>query len=258
MFHNGILRSSRNNVGIGSRLIADITAGFYDKYLPQYATGKLLDLGCGMAPFQFIYNNYVTQAVLLDWKNSKSDNTPLDYVCDLTKSLPFSDNEYDTIILSDVLEHIPNPMNLWLEMSRVLKAEGILILNVPFFHYLHEIPHDYYRYTEYALRYFATSAGLEVLVLEEIGGLPEVLADLHIRYARRYGQYIQIFGRKLSIPFLGKKLPYFVYYIAKFLLGTAVMRKISNNSKKDFPYAYFMVARNSPNKKEKIHHENIL
>lgn len=250
MFHNGILRSSRKSVGIGSRLIADTTAGFYGKYLPKFAKGKLLDLGCGKAPFHFVYKKYVTQVILVDWGNSKSGNAHLDYIYDLTKPLPFPDNEYDTIILSDVLEHIPNPMNLWLEMSRVLKPEGTLILNVPFFHYLHDIPHDYYRYTEYALRYFASATGMKVLVLEEIGGLPEVLADLCIRYVRRYCQYIPVLGKKLYIPVLGKKLPYIAYYIAKFLLTTTLVRKISEKSSEAFPYAYFMVVNKSPNSEE--------
>jgi SAM-dependent methyltransferase len=41
----------------------------------------------------------------------------LDFECDLTKPLPFADGEFDTIILSDVLEHVPQPERLWSEIA---------------------------------------------------------------------------------------------------------------------------------------------
>ena len=63
-------------------------------------------------------------------------------------------------------------------MSRLLAPGGKVLLNVPFYYQLHEEPHDYYRYTEFALRRFAENTGFEVLHLEAIGGAVEILADL--------------------------------------------------------------------------------
>ena len=42
-----IASRDKKQVGVGSRLMADIIAGYYEKYLPKYAHGRLLDLGCG-------------------------------------------------------------------------------------------------------------------------------------------------------------------------------------------------------------------
>jgi len=111
VYRKGKLISSRNpkEVGVGSRLIADITATLYDTYIPKYAKGKLIDLGCGKVPLFEAYRKYVTDNVCVDWENTRQRNEYLDYEYDITKNLPFKDGEFDTIILSDVLEHIPQP-----------------------------------------------------------------------------------------------------------------------------------------------------
>jgi ubiquinone/menaquinone biosynthesis C-methylase UbiE len=45
--------------------------------------------------------------------------------------LPFSDNSFDKIICSEVLEHIPDYVGVLQEIKRVLKPDGILALSVP-------------------------------------------------------------------------------------------------------------------------------
>jgi SAM-dependent methyltransferase len=175
-----ILQASRdkNQVYIGSRLIADIIAEYYGKYLPTYARGKLLDLGCGYVPLFAVYSPYVSDTICVDWENTLHKNEHLDFTCDLNKNLPFGDNEFDTIILSDVLEHIQNPALLWKEIARILSPKGVLIMNVPFMYWVHERPYDYYRYTEFALKRFIEQENLELILLESVGGVLEVLGDI--------------------------------------------------------------------------------
>ena len=117
----------RKEVSVGSRLMADLIAGFYDKNLHQYARGKLLDLGCGKVPLFIAYREYVTDNICVDWENTTHKAEYLDFEFDLTKVLPFVDEEFDTIILSDVLEHIPQPEHLWKEMARILSIDGKII-----------------------------------------------------------------------------------------------------------------------------------
>jgi SAM-dependent methyltransferase len=92
--------------------------------------------------------------------------------------LPLPSKAFETIILSDVLEHIPEPANIWREMSRLLTPGGKVILNVPFFYQIHEEPFDFYRYTQFALRKFAEETGFETVVLEPIGGALECFVYL--------------------------------------------------------------------------------
>ena len=194
---HGRLTASRNSeeVLVGSRLIADITANLYDKNLKLYAKGKLLDLGCGKVPLFIAYRDYVTENICVDWGNTLHSNKYLDFEHDLTKVLPFRDGEFDTIILSDVLEHIPQPEKLWREMARILSVGGKILINTPFFYLLHEQPHDYYRFTEFALRRFVENSGLKLIKLEPIGGSPEILADILAKHV----QFVPIIGQSLAI-----------------------------------------------------------
>ena len=184
---NGVLRGSRDRaeVSVGSRLFTDLIALVYERSLPTHARGRLLDLGCGKVPLYMAYREFVTENICVDWQNTLHKNEYLDHECDLTAALPFDDVSFDTIILSDVLEHIPQPELLWTEMARLLAPGGKLLMNVPFYYWLHEQPHDYYRYTEFGLRRFVDLAGLRLLELKSLGGAPEIMADIFAKNVQR-------------------------------------------------------------------------
>lgn len=224
-----IASRDREEVGVGSRLAADLIAAFYDKSLPIHAKGKLLDLGCGKVPLFMAYENYVLDNICVDWENTPHKNEYLDLECDLTKNLPFDNEEFDTIILSDVLEHIPNPEHLWKEMSRILSVDGKLLMNVPFFYSLHEQPFDYYRYTEFVLQRFVESSGLSLIQLEPMGGSPEIFTDIiakHIKF----------------IPKIGKYLAIIVQYTTLTFLKTSLGKRLSDKTSQAFPFGYFLIA----------------
>jgi SAM-dependent methyltransferase len=231
VYEKGRLVASRDRqeLSAGSRLIGDLVAGCYDQALKTYARGSLIDLGCGKVPLYAAYRDLVTATTCVDWAGSLHKNEFLDVECDLMEPLPFDPESFDTIILSDVLEHIPGPDHLWSEMSRILAPGGHLLLNVPFLYWLHEEPHDYYRYTEFALRRFATNAGLEVDVLKPIGGTPELLADLAAKHLIR----VRLVGRSLAALIQGG-----IFAFGKTGLG----RKASRRTSAKFPLGYFMVA----------------
>lgn len=56
-------------------------------------------------------------------------------------------NKYDWVILDQVLEHIENPFQAMIQLWRVLKPGGKLILLVPSFYVYHYGPWDYWRFT---------------------------------------------------------------------------------------------------------------
>jgi len=232
VYRKGGLAASRDpeEVSISSRLVTDTTAGNYDHYLGKYAYGKLLDLGCGKVPLFAAYRDHIDDNICVDWENTLHDNEFLDYHCDLTRDLPFENGEFNTVILSDVLEHIPEPQSLINEISRVLSPDGVLIMNVPFFYCIHEQPHDYYRYTEYALRRFIEQSKLEVEILASAGGTPEVLADI-------------IAKNILHIPLIGVSLAEFTQWITALILRTGMGKKVSSMTAGIFPLGYFLVAK---------------
>lgn len=202
---DGKLIASRNprEVNPVSRLVADLTASWYDANLKEFAKGSLLDLGCGKAPLYGTYEQLVEKVTLADWANSWHENPHLDVICDITKKLPFDDESFDTVILSDVLEHIPNPSEVMSEVSRILKPDGFALINTPFMYLLHEFPHDYHRYTEFMLERLVKESGMEVVKVEALGGGYAVLIDLTSKLlGGRRAKLIQRVGPKL----LSKKL----------------------------------------------------
>jgi SAM-dependent methyltransferase len=230
-YRKGKLKASRdrNEVGIGSRLITDLVAEYYDKYLQQYAKGNLLDLGCGKVPLYLAYRDYVADNICVDWENTLHKNDYLDYECDITKALPFENEEFDTIILSDVLEHIFQPEHVWKEMSRILLRNGKILMNVPFFYCLHERPYDYCRYTEFALRRFVECSGLKLVQLDPIGGSPEVIADILVKHIQ-------------FIPWIGESIAIIIQYLTMVFIKTTLGKKISKKTSQVFPLGYFLVA----------------
>lgn len=227
----GALKASRDpsEVGVGSRLISDIVARFYDESLAQHARGQLVDLGCGKVPLYAAYREYVTDITCVDWSQPSDGPAHLDFECDLSQELPLADGEFDTTILSDVLEHIPEPTILWSEMARITRPGGKLLLNTPFLYCLHEQPHDYFRYTEHALRRYADQHGFEIVSLQAIGGTPEVLADIVAKHLQ-------------FVPLVGNWFARGLQAVTGWFVGLKSGASVSARTASAFPLGYAMVA----------------
>lgn len=231
VLRNGQLLSSDNpaEVSVGSRLIASLVAAKYYDALRLHASGRLLDLGCGKAPLYGVYKSFVTEVTCVDWGNSLHQTTYLDKEADLAQPIELPDQAFDTIILSDVLEHIPGPLDLCREIARLLAPGGKLMMNVPFFYPLHETPYDFYRYTEFALRRFMELSHMKVIQLEPIGGAVEIISDIMSK-------------NMMKLPVVGVSAARLTqaatWWFARTSLGAKVLKKTSTQ----FPLGYFMVA----------------
>jgi len=139
----------------------------FEKFVPQYLQGSVLDDGCGQAPYLEIIKKYSETLVLLDHNPSHRGLNVCADVC----MLPFRDGSFDSVLSLQVLEHVPDPFMAIQEAGRALKHGGVLLLSVPHLSRLHELPHDYFRYTENGLRELALRADLEVIQIEPTGGL---------------------------------------------------------------------------------------
>jgi SAM-dependent methyltransferase len=173
-----IVSRDRRNVAIGSRIITSLQLRYYESAIREHAKGSLLDLGCGHAPFYQMYRDQITECTCVDWENSVHKNELLDMSQDLNRPLDLPSGSFDTVLLTDVLEHISRPWVLFSEIGRVLRPGGKVIVGVPFFYWLHEEPFDFYRYTEHAIRSLCETNSLSVVSLNSYGGLPEIIADI--------------------------------------------------------------------------------
>jgi SAM-dependent methyltransferase len=128
----------------------------------------VLDAGAGEAPYAPWFADHRYESA--DFAQvDKVYAQELTYVCDLTE-LPVSDARYDLIVMTQVLEHVPEPGRVLAEMHRVLKPSAEIWFSAPLFYEEHEQPYDYFRYTQFALRRLARAAGLEVLSVEWLEG----------------------------------------------------------------------------------------
>lgn len=169
---------NKQALGAGSTLMATLVARWYQAALAQHASGVMLELGCGAMPYHPLYRSRTTAVWCTDWPQSIHLQPHADLFCDLNANLPLKNAMADTVLLADVLEHIYRPHSLLTEVLRVLRPGGVLLLNTPFMYWVHEAPHDYYRYTPHALQRLAQDAGFEVLALDAVGGSLCVLADV--------------------------------------------------------------------------------
>jgi len=128
----------------------------------------VLDAGAGRAPYRdlFAHARYETADFLA--VRGKKYVEP-DYVCDLAQ-IPVEDARFDHVLLTQVLEHIPEPAVVLGELHRVLKPDGTLWLTAPLFYAEHEKPYDFFRYTRFGLRHLLEGAGFTVREVEWMEG----------------------------------------------------------------------------------------
>ncbi len=80
-------------------------------------------------------------------------------------SLPFGNGEFDLITMLDVIEHVPDDLDVLGEAKRVLSEDGIILVMVPAYQWMwgpqDEIAHHYRRYTRGSLLNSLTRAGFK-------------------------------------------------------------------------------------------------
>lgn len=129
------------------------------------AGARVLDVGAGDAPYRelFAHVEYVTT----DWAESVHDDARGSDLIASADRLPVDDASFDVVVLTQVLEHVPEPGAVMGELHRVLRPGGTLLLTAPLAWELHEAPHDFYRYTRFGLEHLAQAAGFERIEIVE-------------------------------------------------------------------------------------------
>lgn len=98
-----------------------------------------------------------------------------------TCTLPYADQTFDAITMGCVLAHITNPLGFLIELHRILKPNGVIVLSSPnpnyyweqvlnvFFHYFKtrvakvKFLEHFYEFTRYNMRTITARAGFSLL-----------------------------------------------------------------------------------------------
>ena len=132
--------------------------------------GRVIDLGCGTAPYKVDILEKADEYIGVDWHGSLHDQGNVDVFADLSERLPFPDHSADTVVAFQVMEHLPEPAFFLSECHRILRPGGALFLTVPFMWEVHEAPHDYHRFTRYGLEYLLKKTGFSQSEIRETTG----------------------------------------------------------------------------------------
>jgi SAM-dependent methyltransferase len=135
---------------------------------------SLLDLGAGTAPYAPLYTHYFPVTVSVDVPYSPHDVSHVD-VSASADALPVDSGSFDFVLCTEVLEHCRDPGSVLEEIARVLKPGGWAFMTTPLMVGLHEQPHDYFRFTPFALQHVSEQAGLELKYVRPKGGYGAVL-----------------------------------------------------------------------------------
>jgi len=129
----------------------------------------VLDIGCGNKQYANIIEAYASQHIGLDHENTLHDLNKADIV-GTAYDIPADDDSFNSILCTEVLEHLEEPEKALQECYRVLKPGGYAVFTCPFIWHLHEEPRDFYRYTKYGLDYLFIKTGFHVVSIEPLNG----------------------------------------------------------------------------------------
>lgn len=155
-----------------------------------YATGRVLDVGCGEKPYEHLFRPMVGSYTGIDLPAAHSFYSPSRRHADIygtASNLPFKTESFGTLICAEVLPHVESPQAAFSEYARVLKSGGILVvtanktwerrtgLPVP----------DYWRFTDEGLAQLARQQSLEVVYTKPGCGFFGTIGQLFSRFLNK-------------------------------------------------------------------------
>lgn len=143
----------------------------------KHCKGTILDIGAGKQEVHsFLPDN--NRYISLDYYHTATEwyHVRPDFFAD-GQQLPIATQCIDTVLLLDVLEHLPDPEACILEVRRVLQPNSKLVLQVPFLYPLHDTPFDFHRWTVHGLRELAERHGF-IIETDMVFGHPLETAAL--------------------------------------------------------------------------------
>jgi len=149
---------------------------------------RVLDVGAGSCPHRPLFRHcaYLTQ----DVKQLKSEQLEaeagygeIDIVSDIC-AIPLRDASFDVILCSEVIEHVAQPIDALMELARLLRPGGLLLVTAPLRSGLHQEPYHFYGgYTPYWYHRYLGLGHFDRIEISPVGGLFRAYAEEGLRVA---------------------------------------------------------------------------
>lgn len=147
----------------------------------KYLTGRLLDFGCGNKPYAELIDVKEYIGVEIEDNNHVQAEKNIEAYYD-GKTIPFSDNYFDSILSSEVFEHVFNLEQILKELNRVLKPGGHMLITVPFVWEEHSMPYDFARYTSFGIKDLLLRNGFSIISAEKTTNYVETVFQMWSAY----------------------------------------------------------------------------
>ncbi|OHA30082.1 MAG: hypothetical protein A3G52_02280 [Candidatus Taylorbacteria bacterium RIFCSPLOWO2_12_FULL_43_20] len=139
----------------------------------HFVSGKTLDFGAGSAKYRNLIVPHTSEYITFDMIKG----TNIDVVGDALNP-PFPNNHFDTVISTQVLEHVEKPWIMVSEIGRILKPGGVCIITAPFMAPYHADPHDFFRFTIEGLASLFVNNEFEIIEHDSYGKIFSVLSEM--------------------------------------------------------------------------------
>jgi len=161
------------------------------------ARGLTLDAGSGRGAWRDFLRTRGVDYESIDLAPRGGDRPT--WIGDVMEMTHVPGERYDSVVSHQVLEHVPRPWRAVAEFHRVLRPGGLLIVSVPHLSRRHELPHDYFRFTQEGLAALLRDAGFEEIEVISAGGL---ICFLHHQVSCVFPGFIS------SVPIVGTALAF--------------------------------------------------
>ena len=148
------------------------------KCIKETSGKAILDVGCGEKPYKGFFqepNSYVG----IDRRAKTAD------VKSIGEFLPFVDSSFDTVLCTQVLEHVENSEKVLSEFNRILEDNGVLILSTHGVWVEDHEPTDYWRWTLTCLKKIFEAADFEVLETYTMDSVSSLIQIVCLYFPRR-------------------------------------------------------------------------
>ena len=136
---------------------------------------KVIDIGSHDNPYKkyFDKTDYFSQDI------KQSAGNTIDYVGDINEGMSeMPPSAFDSILCTQVLEHLNKPHKAFQEFHRILRPGGKVFLTTHLCFEEHMVPYDYFRFTRHGLKFLGESAGFELIHIAPHGGVFHVISYL--------------------------------------------------------------------------------